>query len=72
MFVNFKSRWFQAYCRALFEDDPIVARLCVQDALLAIQNRTFERDVSVDERDALSVAARYLAVIQDEGMIKPA
>ena len=66
MFVNFNSRWFQAYCQALFEDDPVVASLRVQDAVRAIQARTFERDVGVDEREALNVAARYLTVVQDE------
>jgi hypothetical protein len=25
MFVNLNSRWFQAYCRALFEHDPAAA-----------------------------------------------
>ena len=63
MLLDLKSKWFQAYCRAVMEGEPEVARVYVRDALIEINDRMRKPDLSESEREALSVASRYLGLI---------
>ena len=65
IYVNYNSKWFRSYCRALLEEDPSMARIYVREALATIQRRLRESDVGDDERYAISVASRYLNTISE-------
>jgi hypothetical protein len=63
-FINFNSKWFQSYCRAVLESDSRLAAIYIQDALIVINERLSEPDVHQDERDAIHIATRYLNLIE--------
>jgi hypothetical protein len=63
MLLDFKSKWFQSYCRAVMESEPDAARIYIRDAFIDINDRLHSPDVTASEREALSVATRYLALI---------
>ena len=63
MLLDFKSKWFQSYCRAVMESEPDAARIYIRDAFIAINERLHAPDVTVSEREALFVATRYLSLI---------
>ena len=63
MLLDFKSKWFQSYCRAVMESEPDVARIYIRDAFIEINERLHSSDVTASEREALSVATRYLSLI---------
>ena len=63
MLLDFKSKWFQSYCRAVMESEPDAARIYIRDAFIAINERLHAPDVTASEREALFVATRYLSLI---------
>jgi hypothetical protein len=63
MLLDFKSKWFQSYCRAVMESDPDEARIYIRDAFIEISDRLRSPDVTEYEREALLVATRYLNLI---------
>ena len=63
MLLDFKSKWFQSYCRAVMESEPDTARVYIRDAFIEINERLHASDVTASEREALSVATRYLSLI---------
>jgi hypothetical protein len=63
MLVDFKSKWFQSYCRAVMEDQPDEARIYIQDAFIEINQRLHTPGLADSEREALLVAMRYLSLI---------
>lgn len=63
MLLDFKARWFQAYCRAVMEEEPEVARGYIRDAFIEINQRLRAPDLNDAEREALAVASRYLGLI---------
>jgi hypothetical protein len=71
-FVNFNSKWFQSYCRAVLESDPRMARVYIKEALTNMNRRLQERDLQSDEREAITVAARYLNAIDRSQVSKAA
>src|SRR5215470_12394650 len=60
MFIDFKSKWFQAYCRALLESDREQAQVYIEEALARIDERSRASELQRDELDAMGVATRYL------------
>jgi hypothetical protein len=71
-FINFNSKWFQSYCRAVLESDSGLANIYIQDALVVINERLSELDVHEDERDAIDIATRYLNLIETKNQIEKA
>jgi hypothetical protein len=69
-FVNFKSKWFQSYCRAVLESDPGLAHLYIKEALTNMNQRSQESDLQSEERDAIAVAIRYLKSIDHQEVTK--
>jgi len=63
MLLDFKARWFQAYCRAVMEDESEAAHRYIRDAFIEINQRLRAPDLNDSEREALSVASRYLSLI---------
>jgi len=63
MLLELNSKWFQAYCRAVMENEPDIARGYVEDAYLQIDQRLCAPDISQSEREALTVASHYLDLI---------
>ena len=63
MLLDFKSKWFQSYCRAVMESEPAAARMYIRDAFIEINERLHAPDLTASEREALSVATRYLSLI---------
>jgi hypothetical protein len=64
MLLDLNSRWFQAYCRAVMEDEPNIARAYIEDASMQIDKRLCAPDISQSEREALTVASHYLDLIR--------
>jgi len=60
MFIDFKSKWFQAYCRALLESDREQAEVYIEEALARIDERSRASELRRDELDAMGLATRYL------------
>lgn len=60
MFATLSSTWFQSYCRALFENDPNIARVNAREAITAMNRRFEAQNLGPEEREALSIAIRYL------------
>jgi hypothetical protein len=58
--VNFQSKWFQSYCRAILEIEPTKARLYIRDAFIEINERRGSPALNQAEREALSIAMRNL------------
>jgi hypothetical protein len=71
-FINFNSKWFQSYCRAVLENDSRLANIYIRDALMVINERLNEADVHEDERDAIGIATRYLNLIETKNQIEKA
>lgn len=65
MLVNFDSKWFQSYCRAVLESDPYVARTYIRDTRLNIEERLHTPGVPDLERDAMQAALRYVNIINE-------
>jgi hypothetical protein len=63
MFLDFNSKWFQSYCRAVMEDQPDVGRNYIRDAFIEINQRLHTPGLGDSEREALFVATRYLNLI---------
>lgn len=72
MLLDPKSKWFRAYCRAVMEDDPEVVHGYIRDAFVEINQRSREPDLNDSEREALSVASRYLSLIARVELAKSA
>jgi hypothetical protein len=58
--VNFKSKWFQSYSRALLEDDPNTAHKYAEDALHLIHQTLSRSTLKNVEREAMSAAIQDL------------
>ena len=71
-FIDFNSKWFQSYCRAVLESDSGLANIHIQDTLVVINERLREVDVHEDERDAIDVATRYSNLIETKNQIEKA
>ena len=65
MFIDFKSKWFQAYCRALLESDREQAQVYIEEALARIDERSRALELQKDELDAMGVATRFLNLMGD-------
>jgi len=63
MLLDFRSKWFKAYCRAVTESEPGAARVSIRDAFIEINKRMQDPGLNASEREALSVASRYLNLI---------
>lgn len=72
MLLDFKARWFQAYCRAIMEDEPEAAHRYLHDAAIEINHRMRAPDLSDAEREALSVASKYLNLMLQAEMAESA
>ena len=64
MLIDFNAKWFQAYCRAVLEDDREMAQIYIEDALgvIAEARRGQPGDV---QREAMDAATRYLTRIKE-------
>jgi hypothetical protein len=69
-YVNYNSKWFHSYCRALLEEDPNMARVYVREAQATMARRLRDSDVDEDERCAISLASRYLNTIAETDIPK--
>lgn len=54
------------------EDDPESAHLYMHDAFLAINQRMQAQDLNDSEREALSVASKYLNLLREAEIAKSA
>lgn len=63
MLIDFNSKWFQTYCRAVLEGDPEIAQIYIDEALSAI-SQAGAGQVSDAERQAMQAASRYLSLIK--------
>jgi hypothetical protein len=72
MLLDFQARGFQAYCRAVMEDESEAAHGYLHDALLEIDQRMRAPDLSDAEREALSVASKYLNLMVKTEMAESA
>lgn len=72
MLLDFQARWFQAYCRAVMEDEPEAAHRYFHDAVIEINQRMRAPNLSDAEREALSVASKYLNLMLKTEMAESA
>jgi len=63
MLLDFKSKWFRLYCRAVVESETDGAHDYIRDAFVAINDRVHDPDLGESEREALFAATRYLNLI---------
>jgi hypothetical protein len=63
-FLNLDSEWFQCYSRAVLTDDLRLRRIYVKDALNVINESLSRKGLEEDERQALSVAAHELHLME--------
>jgi hypothetical protein len=67
MFTDFDAEWFQAFRKAVLENEPDLACWYAEEALGIISERFRAPDVSEAEREAMSGAIRSLNVIKSKG-----
>jgi len=72
MLLDFKSKWFKSYCRAVMESEPDLARGYIRDAFIEINERLHEPQLLDSERQALFAATRYLSLILKVELAKAA
>ena len=72
MLLDFQARWFQAYCHAIMEDEPEAAHRFLHEAVIEIEQRMRTPDLGDAEREALSVASRYLNLMLKAEMAESA
>ena len=65
-FLNFDSKWFQCYSRAVLTDDLRLRRIYVKEALNLISEALSRQDLEENEREAISIAAHELHLIELE------
>jgi hypothetical protein len=65
-FLNLDSKWFQCYSRAVLEDDLRLRRIYVKDALNMISEALSRQGLEENEREAISVAAHELHLMERE------
>jgi hypothetical protein len=65
-FLNFDSEWFQCYSKAVSTEDLRLRRIYVNDALKMINEALSRQDLEENEREAISVAAHELHLIEGE------
>jgi hypothetical protein len=70
MFPKFKLPWYPAYCRAVLESNPELADAYIQDAMAIMNERLIRPDLGDYERQALSLAFRYLTLIKSHELKK--
>ena len=72
VFVALNSKWHAAYCRALLEGDPFLARIYIQVALASINDRLRAAEVPEGELESIYNAIRYLKIIREMEPQSPA
>ncbi len=72
MFVNFSAPWFQSYCKAVLESDPVLTQVYAKDAAVAIKEALGQPNLDEEERDAMFIATRYLNRISEAQLQKSA
>lgn len=72
MLLDFNSKWFRSYSRAVMESEPDIARIYIRDAFIEINNRLQQPNISDSEREAISLASHYLGLIQRVELAKTA
>jgi len=72
MLLDFNSKWFRSYSRAVMESEPDIARIYIRDALIEINNRLRKPHISDSEREAMALASHYLDLIQRVELAKTA
>jgi len=70
--VSLNSKWRAAYCRALLEGDPCVARIYIQVALASIDDRLRAPEVAEGELESIYNAIHYLKLIKEMEPANPA
>ena len=65
-----ESPWFRSYSRAVLTDDLLLRRVYVNDALDAISETIRRQDLPEDERQAVSVAAHELHLLERDRFSK--
>jgi hypothetical protein len=65
-FLNLDSKWFQCYSRAVLEDDLRLRRIYVKGALNLINEALSRQSLEENEREAISVAAHELHLMERE------
>jgi hypothetical protein len=64
MFTNTEAEWFQAFRRAVLENEPDFAFGYAEDALALISKRLCDPNVDETERQAMSGATHSLSLIR--------
>ena len=72
MFVNFSAPWFQSYCKAVLESDPVLAQVYAKDAAVAITQALGKPNLDEEEHDAMYIATRHLNLIREAQLQKTA